>query len=189
MASLDSFHKRLRDEIAAVEREIQSHNQQVETLGRRLEGLKRAIELFGSDQAAIAELLQTSLFNGSATNQKTATAPAVTMQRTAARPTATVAQKQPGRSAQVSQSNTRHAQTGAKAGNRSGGLSRVDMIGGVLKRHPRRTVRELIALLNKEYRWKTTESAVTRNLYTRRDKFVHTQPDRAANRLVTWSVK
>jgi hypothetical protein len=189
MASLDSFHKRLRDEIAAVEREIQSHNQQVETLGKRLEGLKRAIELFGSDQAAIAALLQTSIINGSVTNQKMATALAVTMQRTAARPKATGAQKQPGRTAQVSQSSTKHAQTGAKTGSRNGGLSRVDMIAGVLKRHPRRTVRELIALLNKEYRWKTTESAVTRNLYTRRDKFLHTQPDRAANRLVTWSVK
>jgi hypothetical protein len=31
----------------------------------------------------------------------------------------------------------------------------------VLKRHPRRTVRELIALLDQERRWKTTESAVT----------------------------
>jgi hypothetical protein len=189
MASLDSFHKRLRNEIAVVEREIQSHNQQVETLGKRLEGLKRAIELFGSDQAAIAELLQTSMINGSAINEKMATVPAVTMQRTVARPKTTGVQKQPGRSAQVSQSSTKHAQTGTKAGNRNGGLSRVDMIAGVLKRHPRRTVRELIALLNKEYRWKTTESAVTRNLYTRRDKFMHTQPDRAANRLVTWSVK
>jgi hypothetical protein len=189
MASLDSFHKRLRDEIAAVEREIQSRNQQVEMLGKRLEGLKRAIELFGSDQAAIAELLQTSIINGSAANQKLVTAPAVTMHRTAARPKAAGAQKQSGRSAQVSQSNASHAQTGTKAGSRNGGLSRVDMIAGILKRHPRRTVRELIALLNKEYRWKTTESAVTRNLYTRRDKFVHTQPDRAANRLVTWSVK
>jgi hypothetical protein len=56
-----------------------------------------------------------------------------------------------------------------------------------LKRHPRRTVRELISLLDKEFRWKTTESAVTNNLYTRRDKFAHTQADRATNRPVTWS--
>jgi hypothetical protein len=45
-----------------------------------------------------------------------------------------------------------------------------------LKRHPRRTVRELIALLDKKFRWKTTESAVTGHLYTLRDKFVHTPP-------------
>jgi hypothetical protein len=62
------------------------------------------------------------------------------------------------------------------------------MIAAVLRRHPRRSVQELIALLDKEYRWKTTESAVTSNLYTRRDKFVHTQPDRATNRPVTWSL-
>jgi hypothetical protein len=189
MASLDTFHKRLRDEIAAVEKEIQSHHQQVEMLGKRLEGLKRAVELFGSDQAAIAELLQTSIINGSATDRKMATVPAVTMQRTAARPNATGMQKQPGRNTQVSQGNTRRAQTVTRAGSQNGGLSRVEMIAAVLKRHPRRTVRELIALLDKEYRWKTTESAVTRNLYTRRDKFVHTQPDRSANRLVTWSLK
>jgi len=35
----------------------------------------------------------------------------------------------------------------------------------------------------------TTESAVTGKLYTRRDKFVRTQPDRATNRSVTWSSK
>ena len=63
------------------------------------------------------------------------------------------------------------------------------MIAAVLRRHPRRSVQELIALLDKEYRWKTTESAVTSNLYTRRDKFVHTQPDQATDRPVTWSLK
>ncbi len=189
MASLDSFHKRLRDEIAAVEKEIQSRNQQVETLGKRLEGLKRANELFGSDQVAIAELLQASIINGGVTIREMAITPVVTVRKTAARPKETGAQKQTGRSTQVRQSKTKRVQTATGARGKNGGLSRVDMIAGVLKRHPRRTVRELIALLNKEYRWKTTESAVTRNLYTRRDKFVHTQPDRAANRLVTWSVK
>ena len=37
MNSVDTFHKRLRDEIAAVEKEIQSHNQQIEALTKRLE--------------------------------------------------------------------------------------------------------------------------------------------------------
>ena len=63
------------------------------------------------------------------------------------------------------------------------------MIAAVLRHHPHRTVRELIALLDQEYRWETTESAVTGHLYTRRDKFVHTQPDRVTNRPVTWSSK
>ena len=67
MNSVDTFHKRLRDEIAAVEKDIQSRNQQVESLTKRLEGLKRANELFDSDQAAIGELLQTSIANGSGT--------------------------------------------------------------------------------------------------------------------------
>ena len=60
MNSVDTFHKRLRDEIAVVEKAIQSHKQQGEALTKRLEGLKRADELFESEQAAIAELLQTS---------------------------------------------------------------------------------------------------------------------------------
>jgi hypothetical protein len=47
----------------------------------------------------------------------------------------------------------------------------------------------LIALLNKEFRWNTNESAVTGKLYTRRNKFVRTQPDRSTNRPVTWSLK
>jgi len=189
MASVDAFHKRLRDEIAAVEKAIQSHNQQVETLGKRLEVLTRADELFDSDQTAIAELLQASTTNGSGTTRELATAQTATMQRAAARPQPTGAQKPPGGSTQVSQGKTRPAQTVTRAGDQSGGLTRVDMIAAVLRRHPRRTVRELIALLNKEYRWQTNESAVTRNLYTRRDKFVHTPPDRSNNRPVTWSSK
>ena len=59
MNSIDAFQKRLQDETATVEKEIQSHNQQIEALNKRLEGLKRAAELFESEQAAIVELLQT----------------------------------------------------------------------------------------------------------------------------------
>ena len=59
------FQKRIRDEIAAVEKKLESHNKQVEELTGRLEGLKRAGELFDSDQAAVAELLQVSLADGS----------------------------------------------------------------------------------------------------------------------------
>ena len=186
MKSVDTFHKRLRDEIAAVEKEIQSHNQQVESLTKRLEGLKRADELFESDQAAIAELLQTRIANGSGTAREMATAPAATMQRAAVSLKTTGAQQQLGRRTQVGRGKM---QTGRAPASRNGELTRVDMIAVVLRRHPRRSVHELIALLNKEFRWKTTESAVTGHLYTRRDRFAHTPPDRSTNRPVTWSLK
>jgi hypothetical protein len=189
MNAVDTFHKRLREEIATVEREIQSHNQQVETLTQRLEGLKRADELFDSDQAAITELLQAGVTNGIAATRGMATVPAATMKKAVARPTAADAQKQPGRDTRITQGKTGRAQAVARTGGQKGGLTRLDMIAAVLRRHPRRTVRELIALLNKEFRWKTTESAVTAQLYTRRDKFVHTPPDRSTNRPVTWSLK
>jgi hypothetical protein len=186
MNSVDTFKQRLREEIAAVEQEIQAHNQQVEALSTRLEGLKRADKLFDSDQAAVAELLQAS----SGIPRPTATTPAVTTQG-AARPQATPARKQLGRSTQIGRGNTkpRRANSVARAMSHSGGLTRVDMMAAVLRRHPRRSVRELIALLAKEFRWKANESAVTGKLYTRRDKFVHTQPDHSTNRPVTWSLK
>jgi hypothetical protein len=81
MNSVDTFHKRLRHEIAAVEKEIQSHNQQVEALTKHLGGLKRADELFGSDQAAIVELLQTGVADGSDTAAEMANAPAAKAQK------------------------------------------------------------------------------------------------------------
>jgi hypothetical protein len=114
-------------------------------------------------------------------------APAAKMQKPAVSIKATTARKQVGRSAQLGRGKAKTAPN-ARAASHNGGLARVDMIAAVLRRHPRRTVRELIAL-HQEYHWKTTESAVTGHLYTRRDKFVHTQPDRATNRPVTWSSK
>jgi hypothetical protein len=186
MNSLDSFEKRLRDETAAVEKEIQSHNQQLEALNKRLEGLKRAAELFESEQRAISELLQVDTANGGIISREGPTSPVAKVQK------ATVSSKPADvqrRRAPNTQSRTKTAGHARRTGNQNGGPTRVDMIVAVLKRHPRRTVRELIALLDKEYRWKTTESAVTGHLYTRRDKFVHTPPDRATNRPVTWSSK
>jgi chromosome segregation ATPase len=186
MNSIDAFQKRLRDETTTVEKEIQSHNQQVEALSKRLEGLKRAAELFESEQAAIVELLQTGTANGSGIPGEMSAAPTATMQKAAASAKATAARKQVGRNAQIARSKTKTGPN-TRAASQNGGLTRVDMIAAVLRRHPRRTVRELIVLLDQEYRWKTTESAVTGHLYTRRDKFVHTQPDHATNRPVTWS--
>jgi hypothetical protein len=188
MNSVDTFHQRLRDEVAAVEQEIESHNQQVEVLTKRLEGLKRADELFDSDQAAMTELLQTGIANSSGSAQERATAPAATVLKAPASPKATAAHRQLRRPTQISHGQTKTGRE-ARTASQNGGLTRVDMIAAVLRRHPRRTVRELITLLDKEFRWKTSESAVTSNLYTRRDKFVHTEPDRSTNRPVTWSLK
>jgi hypothetical protein len=189
MNSVDTFKKRLREEIASVEQETQSHNQQVEALTKRLEGLKRADELFDSDQAAIAELLQATLIHGSGTAREMAPAPATTRQT--ASPKARGAQQQLRRATQIGRGKTKTegAHPVARSGSNDGKLTRVDMMATVLRRHPRRNVRELIALLDKEFRWKTNESAVTGKLYTRRDKFVHTKADRTTNRPVTWSLK
>jgi len=188
MNSIDAFQKRLHDETASVEQEIQSHNQQVEVLTKRLEGLKRAAELFKSEQAAIVELLQAGMTNGDSAPRELPTAPATKVQKAAARPKTTHAQKQLGGRTQVGGAKMKTGRD-LRSVSKNGDLTRVDMIAAVLKRHPRRTVRELISLLDKEFRWKTTESAVTSNLYMRSDKFAHTQTDRATNRPVTWSLK
>jgi len=187
MNSIDALQKRLHDESALVEQEIQSYNQQVEVLTQRLEGLKRAAELFQSEQAAMAELLQVGTANGGAIARAMPTSPAAKAQKATASPKPTDAQKQRAPNTQ-SHSKTL-ARNATRKANQNNSLTRIDMIAAVLKRHPRRTARELIAILNKEYRWKTTESAVTSNLYTRRDKFAHAQADRATNRPVTWSLK
>ena len=109
--------------------------------------------------------------------------------QTAARPKAMGAEKRLSRTSRLGRGNmkTGYAQSIAPGASQQGGLTRVDMIAAVLRHHPRRTVRELIALLDKEFSWNANESAVTGKLYTRRDKFVHTQPNRSINRPVTWS--
>jgi hypothetical protein len=188
MNSIDAFQKRLQDETATVEKEIPSHNQQIDALNKRLEGLRRAAELFESEQAAIVELLQTGTVNGSGIPPEMQTSPAAKVQKVTTGTKAAAAHNQLGRNSQIGRGNTK-AGPNTRTASRNGGLTRVDMIAAVLRRHPRRTVHELIALLNKEYRWKTNESAVTGKLYTRRDKFAHTPPDRSTNRPVTWSLK
>ena len=50
MDNLSTFEKRLHDETATVEKEIESQKQQLEALNKRLEGLRRAAELFESEQ-------------------------------------------------------------------------------------------------------------------------------------------
>jgi hypothetical protein len=152
--------------------------EQVEVLNKRLEGLKRAAQLLESEQAAIVELLQAGTGNGVGVAREMATLANVPRAMISPKPAATFTR----RNAQVGSGKTR---SGIRAASHDRGLTRLEMIAAALRRHPRRSGRELIALLEREYRWKTTESAVTGHLYTRPDKFVRTGPDRANNRPVT----
>jgi hypothetical protein len=108
------------------------------------------------------------------------------MQRAAGGLKTTGTQKQRGRRTQVGRGKM---QTGRAPASRNGGLTRVDMIAAILKRHRGLSLRELIAALDQEFGWKSTESHVTALLYTNQKKFAHTKPDRTANRPVTWSLK
>src|SRR6266478_2139031 len=61
--------------------------------------------------------------------------------------------KQLGRRTQIGRGKTKTGPN-TRTASQNGGLTRVDMIAAVLRHHPRRTVRELIALLDQEYSWK-----------------------------------
>ncbi len=191
MNAVDTHQKRLHDEIAAVEKEIESHNQQAAALNQRREGLQRAVELFKSEQSAIVELLRTSTPLGEGLFEDAPIASAATAQNAGAHHNATPLQSQSGRVTQKvrGKTNSITAHPAARKAVRNGRLKRIDMIAAVLKRHRGLSVRELIAALDKEFDWKSAESGVTAHLYTNQNRFVHTKPDRAANRPVTWSLK
>jgi hypothetical protein len=108
------------------------------------------------------------------------------MQRAAVSLKAMATQTQLGRRTQVGRGKM---QTRRAPASRNGGPKRVDMIAAVLKRHRGVSLRELIAALDREFGWKSTESHVRALLYTNQKKFAHTKPDRATNRPVTWSLK
>src|SRR5438128_8752043 len=72
-------------------------------------------------------------------------------------------QKQLGRRTQIGRG---RIQTGRASASRNGALIRLDMIASVLKRHRRLSLRELIAALDREFGWQSTESHVTALLYT-----------------------
>src|SRR5712691_11174688 len=107
MNSIDAFHKRLRDETATVEKEIQSHNQQVEALNKRLAGLKRAAELFESEQAAIVELLQTGTANGGGIPREMPTSAAAKVQKATTGAKAAASHNQLGRNSQIGRGKTK----------------------------------------------------------------------------------
>jgi hypothetical protein len=187
-SSVETYQKRLRDEVSQVEQEIESHNQQVETLNRRLEGLKRALELCDSEQSAVAELLRTGVPGLELAVAKPSRASLAASQKSAPSRMAAPMRRQPTAAMRNAQRGRRAAMAGGRAGS-NGAIKRVDMITTVLKRHPRLTVRELIAALDREFGWKCGESNLTAHLYTNPDRFSHTKADRAGKQLVTWSLR
>src|SRR5438128_9847461 len=129
MNSLDVFEKRLRDETAAVEREIDSHNQQIEALNKRLEGLKRAAELFESDEPAISELLRAGTNNGGVISRAMAALPVAKVQTAPANPKSTNAQQR--RAPDAPNRSKTPARPTSRTSSQNGGLTRLEMIAAV----------------------------------------------------------
>jgi hypothetical protein len=140
---LDTLQKRLQGDAAAVEKGNRIAIQQVEALTERREGLKRATELFESEHAAIAELLQAGQPNRLGILRMGAT-PAP--QSPAASTTTAAVRGQLGHSTRIGRTKT-NAKPATPIARRSNGLTRVAMIAAVLKRHPAGPSRELIANL------------------------------------------
>jgi hypothetical protein len=186
-SSVETYQKRLRDELSLVEQEIESHNLQIETLNARLEGLKRALELCDSEQSAVAELLRTGVPGLELAVAKPARSSVSALPKSAPNRKAPVL-RGTATAARDAQRSGKGAMARARAGS-NGTMKRVDMIAAALKRHPRLTVRELIAALEREFDWKCGESNLTAHLYTNADRFSHSKADRAGKQLVTWSLR
>jgi chromosome segregation ATPase len=200
LSSIETYQERLRGELAAVEGEIKDRNQQIEALTKRIESLKRALELFASDQAAIAELLRTS---GQAPNgadgileESDPPAEKVSAAKTA-RPTAmrkakapSAASSKPARQLGVrAQKAARKHLDEIRAANQSGKVKRPDLIAAVLQNTPGLTNQEILAALKKEFGWDCKESNLTGQLYTHPERFTHTPGDRSGKNPSRWSVK
>jgi hypothetical protein len=203
MDLVKTYQKRLQDGIAAVEHDITARTQQIEHLTKRLEGLKRALELFRSDQAAITELLRTSIEGevGPLTTQPTAARPAVAstvshrakLKARVSRAKSSTAFAGPSRPPRQLGAKARKAAlahlTELREANRNGKVKRTDLIAAVLQGTPELTVQELITALNQEFAWKCTASNLTGHLYTNPKMFTHTAADRAGKNPVRWSLK
>jgi hypothetical protein len=182
MNKVDPHQQRLHDEYSVVEKEIEAHSGQIDALKQRLEGLKRAIELFGSDQAAINELLRATGQNGNGHAGHVAVSPGNGARKGLVRRGRPRAVRMPSSPA----GRGRGRRTASKT---EGKVKRVDMITMVLKRHPAMTVRELIDAVGKEYGWECSESNITGHLYTNPKRFIHTKADRANKKPITWSLR
>ena len=187
-SSVETYQKRLRSEVSSVEQEIESHDQEIETLNTRLEGLKRALELCDSEQSAVVELLRTGVPGLELAPVKTSKVSAATAQKSTASRKAAPVRRQPPAAVRNTQRGGKGAAPGARASG-NGAMKRVDMIAAALKRHPRVTVRELIAALDRDFGWKCGESNLTAHLYTNAERFSHTKADRAGKQLVTWALR
>ena len=197
MISVETYQKRLQDEIATVQSEIDRCNQQIEVSNKRLEGLKRALELFDSDQSAVSELLRASLSAETAAPRTLEATPT-----TAVKPSALKAQ--PRVTPNISKSadlaskprrrlGTREQKAASayldeiRAANNNGKVKRTDLIAAVLQGRSPMTVQEIITAVNKEFGWKCTEGNLTGHLYTNPKRFRHTEADRSGKNPVRWS--
>jgi hypothetical protein len=178
MNSLDTHQKRLQEQVGAVENEIELRKEQIEALNRRLESLKRATELLDSEQEAMLELLRTSSGDEGLSGKDALPTPAANRRNGRGNRSVPVSQRKEG-AAVNGRATAQKAKRGRglSAGRPERGLKRIDMIAAVLKRHPRLSVHELLAALENEFGWKSTESSVTGHLYTNQKRFMHTKPD------------
>jgi TolA-binding protein len=187
MNPVDSYQKQLRGELANVEKEITSHNQQIDALNLRLEALKRALELFESDQFAVAELLRTAdpKVDGLIGKTSAAAAKAKSIQHRAP-----ATEKRPPGTRSNRAAPASALQNRPPAGKTArDGLKRIDMLSAALEHQPGMSVRELMAALARQFAWRPAESGVTNLLYTNPDKFARSKPDRSTNRPVTWALR
>jgi hypothetical protein len=185
-----TFQKRGQDDLAAVENEINGCNQQIEVLNKRLEGLKRARELFESDPAAITELLRSSTpvengvrNNGEPAEQKPpprSVSPKLTVAVGRAKAHQPLNARKKAAQAHLTQ---------MRDANNNGKVKRTDLIAAVLQETPEMTIQEIIMVLNKEFGWKSTESNLTGHLYTNPKMFTHTKADRSGKTPIRWSLK
>jgi hypothetical protein len=202
MDLVKTYQKRLQDGIAAVEHDITARTQQIEHLTKRLEGLKRALELFRSDQAAITELLRASIEGevGPPATQPAAATPAAAskgspstkLKTRVSRTKSATASARPSQPRQLGAMARKaaHAQLNElQQANHNGKVKRTALIAAVLQGTPGLTVQELIADLNQKFAWKCTASNLTGHLYTNPKMFTHTAADRAGKNPVSWSLK
>jgi hypothetical protein len=203
MDLVKTYQKRLQDGIATVEHDITARTQQIDVLTKRLEGLKRALELFRSDQAAITELLRASVGgeDGPPLTQSEAASPASASKvspsaklkaRVSRTKTATAfarSTRPPKQLGARAQKAARAQLTELREANRNGKVKRTALIAAVLQGTSGLTVQELIAGLNQKFAWKCTASNLTGHLYTNPKMFTHTAADRAGKNPVRWSLK
>ena len=196
MTSLEIHRERLRSDLAAIENQIKDRNQQIEALAQRIEGLKRALELFGSEQAAVAELLRTS---GQASNGASKILEVSAPLASGAKPAPPSAKRKTKASSAASSKPPRQlgirAQKAARkrldeirAASQRGKVKRSDLIAAVLQNTPRLTNHEIIAALKKEFGWDCKENNLTGHLYTHPGRFTHTAGDRSGKNPGRWSV-